>query len=329
VRRRLALLAPLAVVTGCSGNPNALNPLGQGAREIANLWWAMFILATLVSILVIALLLLAAWRNRRSAAEPEDKLDERGGRLWILYGGVLLPVVILLPLSFVTVRTGARLAAPPGVGTIQIEVIGHQFWWEVRYPGTDAVTANEIHIPVDTKVELLLSSADVIHSFKAPNLHGTLDLNPHETNSLVIDAFEPGEYWGVCGEFCGIQHARMQFLVIAQEPDEFEAWLERESAPRRQPPSELAAEGEELFASLGCASCHAVRGTPYDGAAGPDLTHFASRRTLGALVAENNRGNLGGWIANSQNLKPGNLMPPSVLDSDQLQALITYMEGLE
>jgi cytochrome c oxidase subunit II len=329
-RVRVGLTAAAAVVAlaGCSGNPNALAPRGQGAREIANLWWLMFGLATVVSLLVIGLLI-GTWVRSRRPDDEHEVMDEQAGRRWILYGGIVLPVVVLLPVSFVTVRTGARIANPPLTGTMQVEVVGHQFWWEVRYLGTDAVTANEIHIPTDTEVELLLSSADVVHSFKVPNLQGTMDLNPHEVNSLVIDAHEAGTYRGFCGEYCGLQHTGMQLLVVAQEPDEFETWLEANAAPRPPPDGELAERGEELFGALGCAGCHAVRGTAYDGAVGPDLTHLASRQTLGAAVVENNRGNLSGWVSNPQHIKPGNLMPPSLVDGEELQALLAYLEGLE
>jgi cytochrome c oxidase subunit II len=320
-----------------TGGPDALDPRGQGAAEIANLWWLMFALATAVSVLVIALLLGAWWRGRRRATEPaagairaeDHRRRERWGRRWIVYGGVVMPVLILVPVSFVTVRTGARLAAPQDTGELIVEVIGHQFWFEVRYPEAGAVTANEIHIPTGTAVELQLTTADVIHSFWAPELHGKLDMNPGEVNSLHIDARDPGTYRGFCTEFCGIQHAGMQLLVVAQEPEEFEEWLEDTAAPRPEPPTELAAAGEETFATVGCAGCHAVRGTAYDARIGPDLTHFASRRTIGAALVENNRGNLGGWIANPQSIKPGNLMPPTPLDGDELQELLAYLEALE
>jgi cytochrome c oxidase subunit II len=325
------VLAAGSLAAGCSGNPNALNPQGQGALEISNLWWLMITLATLVSILVIALLVGSWWRGRRPLrphAVDEATADERGRR-WIVWGGVIMPVLILVPVSFVTVRTGARLAAPQDTGDLIVEVIGHQFWFEARYPEAGAVTANEIHIPTNTSVELQLTSADVIHSFWAPNLHGKLDMNPGEVNSLHIDALEAGTYRGFCTEFCGIQHAGMQLIVVAQEPDEFEAWLEANAAPAAEPAGDLAAGGEEVFAAVGCASCHAVRGTAFDAEVGPDLTHFASRRTIGSALVENNRGNLSGWIANPQTIKPGNLMPPTPLSAEQLQALLAYLEGLE
>jgi cytochrome c oxidase subunit 2 len=324
-------VATSLLTAGCAGNPNALNPQGQGAAEISNLWWLMITLATLVSILVIALLVGTWVRGRRPlrpGAVDEVTADERGRR-WILYGGVIMPVLILVPVSFVTVRTGARLAAPQDTGDLIVEVIGHQFWFEARYPDAGVVTANEIHIPTGTNVELQLTSADVIHSFWVPNLHGKLDMNPGEVNSLHIDAREAGTYRGFCTEFCGIQHAGMQLIVVAQEPDDFEAWLEANAAPATEPTGDLAAEGEAAFAEVGCAACHAVRGTGWDADIGPDLTHFASRKTIGSALVENNRGNLGGWIANPQSIKPGNLMPPTPLDADQLQALLAYLEGLE
>lgn len=330
-RARLLPLLAGAAVAGCSGDPSALNPRGQGASEIANLWWLMLILGTAVAVLVVALLVGTWWRGRRPVRphEHDEATAEARGRRWILLGGVVLPVVILVPLSFVTVRTGARLAGAQDTGELIIEVTGHQFWFEVRYPGTDAVTANEVHIPTGTRVELQLTSADVIHGFSAPSLHGKLDMNPGEVNSLHIDAAEPGTFRGFCTEFCGLQHSGMQLIVVAQEPEEFEAWLEATAAPRADPPSALAAEGEAVFGTVGCSSCHTVRGSAHDGRLGPDLTHIGSRQTLGAALVENNRGNLGGWISNPQSVKPGSLMPPTPLEPEELLALIAYLEGLD
>ena len=329
---RLPGLAVAALVLGgCRGNPDMLDAAGTGAREIAVLWWVMFALGTAVAVLVVALLVRTARRPAGEVADGpvDDEDDERRGHRWILYGGVVLPVVVVLPISLLTLVIGDRLWSQGADGVLDVELVGHQFWWEVRYPDTGAVTANEIHIPVGEDVRISMTSEDVIHSFWVPNLHGKIDLIPGEDTHIVIDADRPGRYEGLCAEFCGIQHTHMKLLVVAHPPEEFEAWLANESADAAPPASGAAADGAEAFATLGCASCHAVRGTDAGGRVGPDLTHIASRLTLGANTIPNTRGNLGGWIANPQQIKPGNRMPPTVLDAEQLRALLAYLEGLE
>lgn len=339
--RHLPTVAGLLALSACGDDPSALAPRGTGAREIAVLWWVMFALGTAVMALVVVVLVRAG--RRRPATAPDapapatggggpdaaDPAVERAGNRWILWGGVVLPVVVVVPLSFLTLVIGQRLWTLSTDDALEIEVVGHQYWWEVRYPETGAVTANEIHIPVGRNVHIRMTSEDVIHSFWVPSLHGKMDLTPGEETDIVIDADRPGTYEGLCAEFCGIQHTHMKFLVVAHEEDDFAAWLERESADAAAPRTERAERGAEVFAEVGCASCHAVRGTDARGVAGPDLTHVGSRLTLGANTIPNNRGNLGGWIANPQRIKPGNLMPPSVLDGDELLALIDYLEGLE
>jgi cytochrome c oxidase subunit II len=174
-----------------------------------------------------------------------------------------------------------------------------------------------------------MGTADVIHSFWVPNLHGKIDMIPGATTTLRLDAHEPGEYIGICAEFCGIQHALMEFVVIASPVEEFEAWLANEASDAAEPEGELAVAGQEVFTATGCAACHAVRGTAAAGELGPDLTHFASRRTLGARTAPNDRDHLARWIVDAQELKPGNLMPRVPMSDAQLEALLAYVEGLE
>jgi cytochrome c oxidase subunit II len=333
VSRRCTALAAVAAAVAllggaCADDPNALVPRGTGAREIAVLWWVMFALGTAVLVLVVAVLLRTVRRRPLEDGVPPDEAERRGNR-WMVLGGVVLPVVVILPLSVLTLVIGDRLWSQGGDGVLDVELVGHQFWWEVRYPGTSAVTANEIHIPVGQDVRISMTSEDVIHSFWVPSLHGKVDLIPGEDTHIVIDADRPGRYEGLCAEFCGIQHTHMKLLVVAHPADEFDAWLERESADAEPPSSDAAEAGAEAFAELGCASCHTVRGTDAVGEVGPDLTHIASRLTLGANTIPNTRGNLGGWIADPQAIKPGNAMPPTVLDAEQLRALLAYLEGLE
>ncbi|CAN5823079.1 cytochrome c oxidase subunit II [soil metagenome] len=329
--RRGALAALAVGAAGCSSDSNVIDPAGRGAAEIATLWWFLLVPATLVSLLVIGLLLVTARRRRDRPSLGDGPLDEdeTADRRWVVWGGVVLPVVVLLPLAALVYVTSQRIAEPPDAGEMVIEVVGHQYWWEVRYPETGAVTANEIHIPVDSKVRIDLSTDDVIHSFWVPSLHGKTDMIPGQDTHIVLEPTRTGEFQGYCAEFCGVQHAGMRFRVIVTEPEDFDAWLARESDDAAPPEGELAERGAEVFGEVGCADCHRVAGSDFDGDVGPDLTHLASRRTLGAGIIANRRGELAGWISDPQGVKPGNLMPPAALDAEDLDALLAYLEGLE
>lgn len=318
--------AALAVV-GCSTrSPSALDPKGPAAERIAEVWWLMLALAVAVFLVVAGLILFASRRERHDEDESQPRRRPFNENVFILIGGVAVPTAILVVLAVVTVASTAELTQADE-DPLRIQVEGYKWWWEVRYPEADFVTANEVHVPVGRPVEIELTSADVIHSFWVPELAGKVDLVPGQRNVLRLTANEAGEYRGQCAEYCGLQHARMAFLVIADPPQVFDDWVGRHQAPPPEPPPGPATEGETLFESSSCAGCHTVRGTSALGEAGPDLSDFASRRTIGAVTVENNRGNLGGWIVNAQSLKPGNLMPPVSLEPEELQALIAYLES--
>lgn len=327
VRHLVAATAvSFAALAGCGGEPGAFEPRGGDASDTTALMWLMVGLGTAVFALVLVVLVLAT-RGRRAA--DDERAMVRRSSLLVFGGGVALPVVVLFPLIVVMLMVGNRIADRDADADLDVEVIGHQYWWEVRYPDAGVVTANEIHIPARTPVRLTLRTDDVIHSVWVPQLAGKIDMIPGETTQLVLDADEPGEYRGHCAEFCGLQHALMRFLVVAQEPDEFVRWLAEQAEPAAEPATDAARRGREAFAAVGCAACHRVRGTDAEGDLGPDLTHLASRRTLGAATLPNDRGQLGGWIADPQAVKPGNLMPPTALTAEQLLDLIEYLEGLE
>jgi cytochrome c oxidase subunit 2 len=223
-----------------------------------------------------------------------------------------------------------RALPAPGEGAaLTIDVTGFQWWWEVRYGDAAVTTANEIHLPVGQPVDVRLTSHDVIHSFWVPQLHGKLDVNPGHITTLRLIADEPGVYWGECAEYCGIQHANMRLVVVVEAPEAFQQWLARMQQPAAVPGEALAQRGQDVFLSSNCLFCHRVSGTDATGELGPDLTHVASRLTLGAGVAANTRGSLGGWVADPHSLKPGVLMPPSDLSGEDLQALLAYLETLE
>jgi cytochrome c oxidase subunit 2 len=228
--------------------------------------------------------------------------------------------------------TGRALSSYSGADALQIDVIGHQFWWEVTYPDVLAsnqfTTANEIHIPVGRPVVLNLTSNDVIHSFWVPELHGKRDLIPAYGNKLTLRADRPGTYLGQCAEFCGYQHAKMRIVVIAEAPEQFAAWQNAQRQSARPPSNAAETRGQQVFLALSCLMCHTVQGTPAGGKVAPDLTHLASRNTIGAGILPNTREHLAAWILDPQVSKPGNKMPPNPMSSEDLQALLAYLGSL-
>lgn len=312
---------------GCANAPSALAPRGPAAAEIANLSWIMFGLAAAVFVVVMGLLLYGLFRSRREGVEQE--VSPGRDRAFVVWGGIVIPIIILIALYIFTIRTMAALAAPTNAAELVIEVVGHQFWWEVHYPNQAFTTANEIHIPVGRPVELRLTSTDVIHSFWVPELHGKMDLLPNRINSFWLQADEAGVYYGECAEFCGIQHAKMAFVVVAEPEEQFAAWLAQQAQPAAEPADPVVQQGRQIFLGSACVYCHTVRGTNATGTLGPDLTHLASRRTLAAGIIENNPGNLGGWIVDPHSIKPGNKMPPTNLSGPELQALLAYLASLD
>ncbi|MDX1520230.1 MAG: cytochrome c oxidase subunit II [Anaerolineae bacterium] len=315
------------MLSGCAAAPSTLAPQGQGAAEIAMLWWIMFWLATGVFIAVMGLLFYALFRSRTGHPE-ESQTESRRDNLLIIGGGVTT-LIILVVVYFFTLRTINVLAAATPEAEFTIEVVGRQWWWEVYYPNQQVITANEIHIPVGQRVALKVTSGDVIHSFWVPQLHGKIDMIPGQTNTLWLQADRPGQYYGVCAEYCGIQHAKMAFIVVAEPLDEFREWLEQQSRPAVEAGDPLTQEGQELFLSTNCSQCHTISGTSASGTLGPDLTHFASRSTLGAGILPNTREHLAQWILNPQQIKQGNLMPATQLTEPKLEALVAYLQNLE
>jgi len=264
--------------------------------------------------------------------EPHTVRPGSGPTKWILAGGVALPTVVLVPLLIFTLHSLSGLTLPTSDAEPEVVVTGWQWWWDVQYEDDDPQlrmrTANEIHIPVGRPVRVRLLSEDVIHSFWVPALQGKLDLVPGKVNRTWIQADTAGEYRGECAEYCGLQHARMQFRVIAMPAPEFATWLEAQRAPATAPTDSLGRQGLAVFMRSGCALCHAIRGTPARAVSGPDLTHLASRTTIAAGTLPNTPGHLAGWVANPQGIKPGNLMPRIPLRPDELQAILAYLSSL-
>jgi cytochrome c oxidase subunit 2 len=324
-------LAALPLAAGCSNDvANALQPQGPAAGSIANLWWVLFGMGAVVYVLVLAYMGYALMHRRGQAREGGAvAADERHGQRMIIWAGIVVPLIILGVVFGATVMTLRALSMGDNANANTVRVTGRQWWWEVHYPAHGFETANEIHIPVGERVQIVLDSVDVIHSFWVPSLHGKLDMTPGSTTRFWIQADAPGTYRGICAEFCGVQHANMAFAVVAQPAEEYQAWVEAQTQPAAAAVSEEQIRGAELFLNQGCLECHAIRGTDATGDLGPDLTHLASRPWLAAMTVENNRGNLGGWIADPQHIKPGALMPATPLTGADLNALIAYLEGLD
>jgi cytochrome c oxidase subunit II len=309
------------------GIQSALDPDSPEARAVADLAWLMFAGAGAILLLVVVLTLVA-WRGG-----PVLR-GWMSGEALVLGGGIILPVVTLSALlvyGLLLLRDASGATDPHA---IRVEVVGHQFWWRVRYPadarGQAFETANEIHIPAGRDVLLRLRSADVIHSFWVPRLAGKLDMIPGQVNELRLRADSPGRVRGQCAEFCGSSHAAMAFDVVVHEAPAFAAWLEAQRLAAVRSSDPFAQRGATLFRDAGCGGCHTVRGTEADGELGPDLTHVASRRTIAAGTLPTHVGTLAGWIADAQGLKPGNRMPAfRQFTGLELRALATYLASLE
>ena len=320
------LLALAFVLAGCwKHSPSILDPHGSNAHTLAGIWWLMFGMAAGVYGIVGGLIVWAVLRGRRAAAAPEGGPH---GNHWILWGGVVVPVVILGILAATTVEAVAELGnAQPGA--VRAEVVGKRWWWAVTYPGQHVSTADELHLPVGRQAAIGLTSTDVIHSFWVPQLAGKMDMIPGQHNVVRFTPDKVGVYRGECAEFCGIEHARMNFVVVVQTQADFNAWLARRQVTPSAPDGDAAQRGELVFMREPCAGCHTIRGTQAQGTLGPDLTDIGSRQTLGAATIPNTPGYLAGWIANAQSIKPGALMPPMTLSASDLHDLVTYLEGLK
>jgi cytochrome c oxidase subunit 2 len=303
---------------------NVLHPHSHAQHEINVLWWVMFV-GSCVGFMIVAFLLLLGWLRRNRPTLPFG-VGERGATGLVIGLGIALPILLLSALFFWSdVFVIRSTAAPtPSSTALTVRVVGHQWWWEIRYPGTPAVTANELHIPTNTRVDVLGTTGDVIHSIWLPELNRKIDVIPGRVNRLLLSTDRPGTYQGECSEFCGLQHAHMTLFAIAQPPAQFEAWLRHESRP-----ASGTGSGAQLFDSAGCGNCHEIRGTSATGQVGPDLTHVASRLTLAAGTIPNDRAQLRAWIADPQHAKPGNKMPQLHLSQQELTALTSYLESLK
>lgn len=344
-RACIALLpAALAALTGCRYAQSTFNVHGPAARSIGNLSWAMTILFLVFTLIMGILLAIAFYRRRGTLAEHEP-IDAGGGQIWIAIGGIAIPLIVLTALfvAGLSLMSDFPIHGMPGMPSStqmvrsmkpEILVIGHQWWWEIRYlnddPSKSFTTANELHLPVRQPVNIEVETADVMHSFWIPALNGKVDMIPGQPNFIRIVASQPGVYKGQCAEFCGDQHAHMRLLAVVQEPAEYNAWIANQLKPGAQPATPEAKNGELIFDSSPCALCHTVRGTTAGGRAAPDLTHIGSRRMIASDIYPNNDAYLEAWITNAQSLKPDCLMPnlPN-FTGEQLTNLVAYLRQLQ
>lgn len=331
-RRTCAVLLVVGPLAGCSGIP-VLDPKGPEAGAVSWLIWSFTGLGLAIWLLVTLFLVASIFRpGRRVHQEPLALHGPAERQVGIIVG--TLTVLTALIVVGLTVLSYAAQQQLFGEGeAITVEVIGHQWWWELRYPDPDpsrtVTTANELHVPVGRTVRLALSSSDVIHSFWVPSLMGKADLIPGRTNELRFTAGEAGVYNGQCAEFCGMQHTYMGLKVIADDPSAFDDWKVAQLASASQPPSEEARKGQAVFLANPCISCHAIRGTSAGGTLGPDLTHLASRSTIAAGRAPLTRGQLAAWITDPQSMKPGVNMPTVPIEPQDLDPLLDYLMALK
>lgn len=343
MRRRLPLLLLLfvAILAGCAGRQQSVvDPAGTQADKIATLWWFFLWLLGAIFVSVVAVMLWALTRRHRGIAQepleqthlPSPQSEQKLTRA--VSAATAATTIILLGLIVISIATGKSIShlADPRQGMV-IEVTGNQWWWSMRYMNDDpsliAVTANEMHIPVGRPVMIRGTSHDVIHSFWVPNLHGKRDLIPSRITTEWLQADRPGRYRGQCAEFCGIQHAHMAFWVVAEPPEQFEAWLRHQREPAVAPTDPVKQQGQQIFLNNACVYCHAISGTTAAGQVGPDLTHLASRLTLAAGTLPNTKGHLAGWILDPQNVKPGNHMATVPLKSEEIEPLLEYLGSLQ
>jgi cytochrome c oxidase subunit 2 len=316
-----------------SGITNIFKPLSEPAQEIKEVSLLVIAICTTIFLIVAGLLVYTIIRFRQRAGDDASEPPQIYGSNQIELAWTVLPLLIVFVLILVTSRTIAdiqnRKASP---GAVHATVIGHQWWWEIRYPELGIVTANELHVPASSGSSqqptfLKLESADVAHSFWVPQLAGKTDVIPNRENQMWIEPTQPGTYLGNCAEYCGMQHARMLIRVIVHPPGEFEHWV----AQQQQAVAEQtnAQAGRQVFFSNSCVNCHAIQGTSAQGKFGPDLTHLMSRETLASGAVPNNPATLRAWVRDPQTLKAGCLMPNMQLTDNEVDQIVAYLQTLK
>src|SRR6267143_236962 len=328
--------AAIAVAANSAAPPlsptNIFAPASTPAQSIFGL--SIFVLAVTAAIFVVVFTLLAysVVKFRKRSNDDGREPPQVYGSNQVEVAWTVIPILIVVALFMATARVIAAVQkVSPSANAIEVVAIGHQFWWEFRYPGLVVVTANELHVPVSdpshpTPTFLKLLSADTDHSFWVPRLAGKTDLIPNRVNKMWIDPHETGLYVGQCAQYCGMQHSKMLLRVYVDSPEQFEQWIQKEKKPAQS--SDAVNEGRRIFETTACINCHTISGTVADGRFGPDLTHLMSRDTIASGAAPNTPENLKTWIQEPDAIKPGSLMPAMKLNDHDLDALTAYLETL-
>jgi cytochrome c oxidase subunit II len=337
ILRTILALSVVVCLSACGGIQNSINPAGPQSQNISRIWWLMFIVCSVVFVMVMIAVLLSLRRrtggpDEAPILEPPPEQERR--RRNVVISAVSITIIVLFVFLIASFSAGRSMTADlANKNGLNIEVTGFQWWWEVRYQDVDAsnifTTANEIHIPVGVPVTLSLRANDVIHSFWVPNLAGKKDLIPGKLNTIWLQADKPGVYRGQCAEYCGLQHAHMAFWVVAESQEQFNAWRQNQTQSSIPPSTDSQKRGQQIFLSSTCVMCHTINGTSAGSNIGPNLTHVASRNTIGAATLANTREHLAQWIKDSQQIKPGNRMPQHNFSEADLQALLDYLQSLK
>jgi cytochrome c oxidase subunit 2 len=318
------------------GNHSVFDAAGDQGAHIEGLFWFMFWVCLVVYVAIVALFTLGSRRTYSGENDPLPVIKNPQGdqaAQWYVGFAMAATVLVLFLFLALSMRTGADVQDTAEHNGVTIQVTGHQWWWEVTYldsdPSQTIETANEIHVPVGQRVAIVTNSADVIHSFWVPSITGKRDLIPGDPTAFNFTVDRAGTYRGMCAEFCGLQHAHMDFSVIAEAPEAFQAWKQAQIVSAKEPSDAETARGRNVFMTHSCVMCHTIRGTSAGSRVGPDLTHLASRGAIAANLLPNNTGALAGWILDPQRMKPGTEMPPNDLSGGDLQALVTYLQSLQ
>ena len=332
----LVLLAGICFAAGlCNASPggenqgpNIFDPRSPNAKSIYHLSNFVLVITGLIFVVVFGLLVYVVVKFRDRTRDAWREPPQVYGSTQIELAWTVIPILIVVVLFLTTARVIHGIQdAPKPAQALSVTVIGHQFWWEFRYPELGIVTANELHLPVNKPTYLKLLSADTDHSFWVPQLAGKTDLIPNRVNEMWMEPEQTGTFLGQCAQYCGTQHAKMLLRVAVESPEDFDAWVraQKETAV----PDEKESAGKRVFESTSCVNCHAVGGTNGTGRFGPDLTHLMSRKTIAAGVARNTHENLRLWIESPDAIKPGSLMPAMKLSDTDLDALVRYLETLQ
>jgi len=319
---------------------NMFDPLSRPAQMISEASVIVLLICAGIFLIVTGMLVYVTLKFRsRGAADERNEPPQIYGSSRIELAWTVIPIIITVVLILVTTRTiGEIQDHPVPPDAVRMRVIGHQWWWEVKYQKagakpdewvTDITTANEIHVPVNKHTEITLESADVLHSFWVAQLNGKTDLIPNQINRTWIEPHATGVFWGNCAEYCGTQHANMQIRVFVQTQEDFDKWLAEQRAPAPAPTTPDAIAGKQVFFANSCVNCHKIDGTVAMGVFGPDLSHFASRTTLGSGIVHNTTENVRAWMRDPSHIKPGVLMPNMQLTETQVEQVSAYLETLK